>query len=97
MKVPNLACWLCLIELVLSSPASVLGQGVISPMIPSNSVSHMLVIGDTQWLGTGKGLSRSVDHGQSWENFRRVSEFASPGIFSLAVEGNTVWSSTGFE
>jgi photosystem II stability/assembly factor-like uncharacterized protein len=97
MKGPNPVRLLCLVELVLASPAPVLGQGLISPMIPSNSVSHTLAIGDTLWLGTGKGLSRSVNHGQSWEDFRQVSEFANPGIFSLAVEGDTIWSSTGFE
>lgn len=97
MKVPDLACWLCLIELVLISPASVLGQGLISPMIPSNSVSHMQVIGDTLWLGTSKGLSRSADHGRTWENFRRVAEFADLGVFSAAVQGNTIWTSTGHE
>lgn len=81
--------------LILVQP--VLGQGLISPMIPSNSVSHMQVIGDTLWLGTSKGLSRSVDHGQTWENFRSVPAFADPGIFAVAVQGNTIWSSTGSE
>jgi photosystem II stability/assembly factor-like uncharacterized protein len=97
MKVPNLACWLYLTGLVLSSPASVLSQGLISHLIPSNSVSHILVVGDTLWVGTGKGLSRSVDHGQTWENYRQVSEFADLGIYAVALQSPTIWTSTGFE
>ena len=70
--------------------------GQISSSLPSNSVSHINVRGSTVWIGTGKGLARTVNGGRLWESFRAVPQFASPGIFALAVRGDTVWSSTGF-
>jgi photosystem II stability/assembly factor-like uncharacterized protein len=82
---------------VLGCTGPLLGQGPLSHLIPSNSVSHILVVGDTLWLGTGKGLSRSVDLGQTWENFRQVSEFADLGIYAVALQGPMMWTSTGFE
>jgi photosystem II stability/assembly factor-like uncharacterized protein len=73
------------------------GQPFISPRIPSNSASHLRAVGDTVWLGTGKGLGRSTNQGVTWENFRKVPEFDNRGIFAIAVDGNRVWSSIGFE
>ena len=75
----------------LISPA-----GQITPAIPDNSVSHIVTQGSTIWIGTGNGLARSSDGGASWESFSAVPQFASPGIFAIAVLGDTVWSSTGF-
>ncbi len=65
--------------------------------LPSNSVSHMAFRGPASlWIGTGKGLARTTDGGGSWESFRSLSEFASDGIFSIDLQGDTVWTSTGF-
>jgi photosystem II stability/assembly factor-like uncharacterized protein len=85
--------------LLLSSlcALSVLCQSQTSPLIPSNSVSHIRVSGDTVWVGSSKGVARTVNQGNTWENFRRVPEFASNGIFAIALRGLTVWTSTGFE
>lgn len=64
--------------------------------LPSNSVTHIAVLGSSIWIGTGKGLARSTDGGRNWENFAAVSQFASPGIFAVALSGDTVWTSTGY-
>jgi hypothetical protein len=52
--------------------------------------------GDTVWTGTGKGLARTIDGGNSWESFRGVPEFARPGIFAIAERNGLIWCSTGF-
>jgi len=70
--------------------------GESSGSIPSNSVSHLAVNGSTIWIGTSKGLARSVDRGQTWERFRNVPQFANPGIYALAARGDSIWTSTGY-
>ena len=52
--------------------------------------------GSTLWLGTSKGVARSFDGGRTWNNFRTDPAFARPGIFAIAVNGGTVWSSMGY-
>ncbi|MFN0158570.1 MAG: hypothetical protein ACKVRP_10940 [Bacteroidota bacterium] len=63
---------------------------------PSNSVAHMSTQGTDIWIGSSKGLARSLDGARSWESFRGVPEFPTPGIFSVAVRGNTIFTSAGF-
>lgn len=70
--------------------------GDISSLIPSNSVSHIAVRGTTLWIGTSNGLARSTDGGRSWESFANDARFSHKGIFSIALSGDTVWTSTGF-
>ena len=48
------------------------------------------------WIGTGKGLARSFNGGSSWESFRSVPQFATPGVFAIDIQGDTIWASTGF-
>ena len=70
--------------------------GEATATLPSNSVSHIGVRGTTLWIGTSNGLARSTNGGRTWESFASDSHFAKPGIFSIAVSGDTVWCSTGF-
>lgn len=49
------------------------------------------------WTGTSKGLARTTDFGNSWQSFRGNSKFPHNGIFSLATNGNTIWTSTGYD
>jgi hypothetical protein len=79
----------------LESP-SLTSPGSVSSLPPSNSVSHIATDSQTVWIGTGKGLARTPNGGRSWESFRNVPQFAKPGIFSIALRGDTVWTSTGF-
>ncbi len=51
---------------------------------------------DLLWIGSSKGLARTADGGRTWESFRDLPAFTRPGIFSIAVLGDTVWSSCGF-
>ena len=78
------------------SPLLNSGAGTISPLPPSNSVSHIAVRNTQIWIGTGKGLARTQDGARSWESFRTVPQFASNDIFAVALHGDTVWVSTGY-
>jgi photosystem II stability/assembly factor-like uncharacterized protein len=71
-------------------------SGTISSTIPSNSISHISVRGTTLWIGTSKGLARSTNGGRTWERFLGVPQFANKGIYAVAVRGDSVWVSTGF-
>ncbi len=68
------------------------------PRIPSNSISH-ITIGDdrTLWIGTGRGLARTASTAADWESFVSDPAFARDGIFAVALDGDTIWCSTGFE
>jgi photosystem II stability/assembly factor-like uncharacterized protein len=63
---------------------------------PSNSVAHMAARGSTLWIGSSKSVARTVDGGRTWESFGNDPAFTRQGVFALAVEGDTVWSSMGY-
>lgn len=63
---------------------------------PSNSVSHLNIEEGTVWIGTSKGLAKSINGGRSWISYRENDAFAKDGIFAIATRGNVVWASTGF-
>lgn len=60
----------------------------------SNSVTDIVVAHDTLWLGTGKGLSRSIDGGNTWKNYYGTQEFGTEDISAIAVRGKDVWVAT---
>ncbi len=68
-----------------------------SALPPSNSVDHIVVDNSTIWIGTSKGIAKSIDAGKTWQSFRSDPEFSNDGIFALATNNDTVWASTGFE
>lgn len=80
----------------MSSPSLNTPQIANSNLPPNNSVSHIATQGNAVFIGTSKGLARTVDGGNSWESFRSVPQFVNNGIFSLDVRGNVVWAATGF-
>jgi ligand-binding sensor domain-containing protein len=60
----------------------------------SNSITDLVVKGDTIWLGTGKGLSRSVDRGATWKQYYQTTEFGEEDVSAIAVHKNEVWVAT---
>ncbi|MBP1648977.1 MAG: hypothetical protein H6Q30_2422 [Bacteroidetes bacterium] len=73
-----------------------LTQSTVSPLPPSNSISHLVSTGGILWAGTSDGLARTPNGGRNWESFAGVPQFASPGIFAVDVRGGTIWASTGY-
>ncbi len=63
---------------------------------PSNSVSQIAVSDSIFWIGTGSGLAKSINLGNSWFAYNKFSEFRHPGIYALDVEHDTIWTSTGY-
>lgn len=72
------------------------GAATSSDRPPSNSVAHLSARGTLLWAGSSKGLARTADGGRTWESYRGNPTFARPGIFAVAVRGDTVWTSTGY-
>jgi photosystem II stability/assembly factor-like uncharacterized protein len=68
---------------------------LLSP--PTNSISHLVIRDSEIFIGTGKGLAKSTDGGRHWISFRNNPAFASDGIFAIAINQETVWTSTGYE
>ncbi len=58
-----------------------------------NSVSAMLAVGDTLWIGTSRGLSRSTDNGVSWVNYYDTQGFGKHSISAIAHDPvtSTMW------
>ncbi len=105
MTLKHLCAGLCFLLLAGTSIASAqpgllktprLNQIQPGTMPPSNSVSHVLVHRADVWIGTGKGLARSTDSGQSWETFTQDPAFARPGIYAVAALGDMIWASMGY-
>jgi len=65
--------------------------GKLSDKTPkSNTVEYIEIYKDTIWVGTGGGLSKSGDFGETWETF----EFGDEGISALGINKDTVWVAT---
>ncbi|MDP4197681.1 MAG: hypothetical protein Q8940_21725, partial [Bacteroidota bacterium] len=60
----------------------------------SNSITDILAVGDTVWLGTSRGLSRSTDRGLSWTNYFGSPDFGQEDISSLAYYKGVIWAAT---
>jgi len=60
----------------------------------SNSITDIIVSGDTIWLGTGSGPSLSTDNGETWTNFYGSSTFGTESIAAIAGNNGIVWAST---
>ncbi len=69
-----------------------------SALPPSNSVSHIVVVGDSAVIiGTGNGLAKSTTGGRGWISYGTDPAFSNNGIFSVAASGDTIWTSTGYD
>lgn len=60
----------------------------------SNSVTDIISIGDTVWIGTGKGVSLSTDNGETWTNFTGGDVFGDENIASIGYKNGVFWAST---
>ncbi len=82
---------------ILSKTGWKLGPAAPSPFIAGNSVTDILVNGETVYLAGSGGLSRTTDGGQTWEVFRHKDGLGRGDVSALAIYGNTIWVATGFD
>ena len=57
----------------------------------SNTVTDIITIGDTVWLGTSRGISLSVDGGENWTNFYGQADFGTDNISSIGYNNGVFW------
>ncbi len=60
----------------------------------SNSISDIISIGDTVWLGTSRGVSVSFNRGESWTNFYGTEAFGTQSISAIAYHNGIFFSAT---
>src|ERR1035437_2312279 len=59
-----------------------------------NSVSDIITIGDTIWIGSSKGVSLSTDDGGSWQHFYGNSAFGTESISAIGYDHGVFWAAT---
>jgi photosystem II stability/assembly factor-like uncharacterized protein len=64
----------------------------LSPL--SNTITDIITVGDTVWLGTSKGVSLSTDNGTTWSNFYGQSDFGTDNISAIGYNKGTFWCAT---
>ena len=57
-----------------------------------NSSERIWVDGNTIWLGTGYGLSRSTDNGDSWTNYYKTDAFGEESVYAVKTNNGVVWA-----
>lgn len=60
----------------------------------SNSISDILTIGDTIWLGSSRGVSVSFDKGENWTNFYGTEAFGTESISAIGYYKGIFWAAT---
>src|ERR1035437_5706847 len=51
-----------------------------------NSISDIITIGDTIWIGTSKGVSHSTDNGAIWQSFYGNTAFGTEDISAIGYD-----------
>jgi len=60
----------------------------------SNSISDIITIGDTIWLGSSRGVSVSFDKGENWTNFYGTAAFGTESISAIGYYKGIFWAAT---
>jgi len=60
----------------------------------SNSINDILINGDTIWLASSRGLSRSFDGGNSWTNYYQTDPFGTESVTSIGYYNGVIFAST---
>ncbi len=68
------------------------------PGLKSNSITDIAIVDDnTIWLGTGKGLAKTEDGGQTWRTYGEKDGIGRGGVSALAVTDEIIWVATAFD
>lgn len=66
----------------------------LDDMPASNTIEKILIVGDTLWLATSKGLSKSTDYGLTWTNYFKHKDFGEDGISTIGYNNGVIWAAT---
>jgi len=61
----------------------------------SNSITDIITDGNIIWLGTSRGLSKTVDDGKTWSNYFLSPDFGDESIIALGINNDVIWVSLG--
>ncbi|CUU01434.1 BNR/Asp-box repeat-containing protein [Candidatus Kryptobacter tengchongensis] len=75
----------------LNSPQSLSSSVGLSDLPSGNIVTNICICGDTVWIGTSKGLSRTTDGGKTWKNYFKTPEFGESKISAIACRDGIIW------
>jgi len=65
----------------------------INDTFPSgNTTERILIQGNTIWIGTSKGLSKSTDYGVTWTNYFQKEPFGDKSISAIAYRDGVIWT-----
>lgn len=60
----------------------------------SNTIERILIQGNTIWLGTSDGLTKSTNNGENWTNYYKTEAFGEENISALGYDNGTIWAAT---
>ena len=60
----------------------------------SNTITDIVTIGDTIWIGTSRGVSLSTDLGENWTNFYGNPQFGTDNVSSIGYSNGIFWAAT---
>ncbi len=60
----------------------------------SNTITDIITIGDTVWIGTSRGVSLSTDRGENWTNFYGNPQFGTDNVSSIGYSNGIFWAAT---
>ncbi|MGA2669517.1 MAG: FlgD immunoglobulin-like domain containing protein [Ignavibacteria bacterium] len=82
------------IQLPINRQDKIITGEIVNPVrsstIISNFISDVVVSGDTIWFGTGRGVSRTVDQGNTFDNYYGIPPFGNDDVSAVAVYKNFV-------
>ncbi len=66
----------------------------LSDLPAGNIITNLCACGDTIWVGSSKGLSRTTDGGRTWKNYYQTPEFGTSKISAIACRNGVIWVAT---
>lgn len=67
-----------------------------APLPSSNAIFDILRKNDTLWFGTNKGLDRTLDFGNSWQQFKNFQTFDDKGISAMGSLGPLIGAAVAY-
>ncbi|MCK5149236.1 hypothetical protein KAR48_20950, partial [bacterium] len=72
-----------------------LGEHSTRPV--ANTINDILIDRNIVWVGTSRGLMRTIDRGETWTVFDRESGLGKGGVSAIAAGNGVIWVATGFD